>query len=242
MERIFNLLKEVYVWCFPRKEKKIFCIGMHKTGTTSLAKALSILGYKVIDYPSVRLFGSGFLWFRGTQINDYNCFTDATVIPLYKRLDKKFPGSKFILTTRDIDSWLESCSKWPNFNRANVIGKRKVYRERVLGAKTYDKDIFERKYLNHYNDVVRYFKNRENDLLFLDISSKEKWREICEFINVPMPDVPYPYSNDGATKVMIKKIVHDLSLPSDKISEIHQHFINNSDVTQTDIINYLKRT
>ncbi|MGS2725196.1 sulfotransferase family protein [Psychroserpens sp. BH13MA-6] len=240
MKRLFNVLKEIYVWYFPKKEAKVFCIGMHKTGTTSLAKAMSILGYRVVDYPSVRLIGSRFMWFRGTQLDDYNCFTDATVIPLYKRLDKKFPKAKFILTTRDLDSWLESCSKWPNFNRDNVVGKRKIYRERVLGAKTYQREIFQKTYEAHHKDVYEYFKNRPDDLLVLDISSENKWQHICDFLKVSQPNMSYPHSNDGAAKIKIKTIIHELNLPSEKVSEVHQHFIDKTEVTKDDVINYLK--
>lgn len=240
MKRVYNFFKEIYVWYFPKKEKKIFCIGMHKTGTTSLASSLSILGYKVKDYPSVRLFGSRFLWFKGTQLNDFNCFTDATVIPLYKRLDKKFPDSKFILTTRDLNSWLTSCSKWPNFNRDGVVGKRKIYRERVLGAKTYNEDIYKKKFMDYHIDVMKYFEGREDDLLVLDISTENKWKYICEFIDVPIPDVPYPHSNQSASKIMIKEIIREFNLPSEKAAKAHRYFIDKTDLTKNDVINYLK--
>jgi len=240
MIKIYKVFKEITAWYFPKKEDKVFCIGMHKTGTTSLAKALTILGYRVRDYPSVRLLGDRFLWLRGTQINDFNCFTDATIIPLYKRLDKKFPNSKFIITIRPINSWLESCSKWPNFIRPNVTGKRKIYRERVLGAKNYDEVIFKEKYQEHFNDVTSYFKNRQKDLLLLDLYQDNKWEAICEFLKKPKPQEDYPHSNAGTNKRLINKIVTELGL-DDKTKDLaHNKFLNDKKLNEDKIKKFLK--
>lgn len=197
MNKLLNIIREIKTWFFPKQEPKVICIGLHKTGTTSLAKALAILGYRVKDYPTVRTIGHRFLWFTGTQLNDYNAFTDSTVIPLYKSLHKKFKNVKFILTTRELESWLNSCSKWPNFLRPNVVGKRKIYREKVLGSANYDEIIFRDAYKKHLNDIETYFQNRKEDLLVLDVNDGHKWEKLCEFLGEPVPDEPFPYTNKG---------------------------------------------
>ena len=85
---------------------KIFGIGLHRTGTSSLNEALNILGYRSIHtpldiYPDI-----------DTRIIDkYDAFTDNPIPLLYKQLDRLYPGAKFILTTRDLDSWIKSV-KW----------------------------------------------------------------------------------------------------------------------------------
>jgi hypothetical protein len=90
---------------------KIFGIGLNRTGTTSLAKALSMLGYKakhwndtihMIDYID------GHWKIDYGQFDKFDAFVDTPVTRIYKELDKHYLGSKFILTTREMNSWLLS--------------------------------------------------------------------------------------------------------------------------------------
>ena len=91
---------------------KIFGIGLSKTGTTSLARALEILGYKTRDYIGVTKYIAGDLSSVDLQEIDANdAFTDTPIPSFYKQLDEKYPNSKFILTTRNMDDWLRSCKK-----------------------------------------------------------------------------------------------------------------------------------
>lgn len=240
IKKIKNFINEIIIWFFPIKEEKVFCIGLHKTGTTSLAHACEILGYRVKDYPRIRLFGSRFLWFTGTQLNDYNCFTDSTVIPLYKRLDKKFPNSKFIITIRPISSWLRSCSKWPNFNEKNVQKKRKIYRRRILGKETFDEKIYIDSYNKHHLDVKEYFKNRPNDILYLDISEENKWNILCDFLEKPIPEIEYPHSNSLTNKVLIQETIKDLGLEKKYEKLALKKFVNQKELNKQQLISFFK--
>src|ERR671913_366476 len=89
---------------------KIFGLGLSKTGTSSLSEALNIIGINTIHYP-----------FDDATYNDltggnydlqilktYQGIVDIPVAPYYAQLDKTFPGSKFILTVRDMEPWLRS--------------------------------------------------------------------------------------------------------------------------------------
>ena len=89
--------------------KKIFCIGLNKTGTSSLHEAFSILGLKSVH----------FMDDEGNNIKDiiernylakaniikglekYDAFSDWDKFPytvdIVKEFDKQYPGSKFIL-------------------------------------------------------------------------------------------------------------------------------------------------
>ena len=81
------------------KQQKIFGIGLSKTGGTSLAKALIILGYRARRARTMK------------EIRSHDASTDSVVAWRYEILDSRFPDSKFILTVREIESWLESCRK-----------------------------------------------------------------------------------------------------------------------------------
>ena len=75
---------------------KIFGLGLSRTGTTTLAETLKLVGYDVIHYPSHNQLFS----------ENNNGATDIPVIPHYKELDKRFPNSKFVYTIRDKQEWL----------------------------------------------------------------------------------------------------------------------------------------
>jgi Sulfotransferase domain len=102
---------------------KIFGIGLSRTGTLTLAKALTILGLDAQHFPDD----------PGTQeelkagrydlsiLREKQALTDIPVAPFYAQFDALFPDSKFILTTRPTDSWLRSVENhfemWVNQRR-----------------------------------------------------------------------------------------------------------------------------
>jgi hypothetical protein len=104
-------------------ERKIFCIGLNKTGTTSLHDAFKILGLKSAHYKDDKgnnikdviqnnyLEGNNIL----KELEEYDVFSGWDKAPhsidIFKEFDKQYPNSKFILNTRDINSWLDSREK-----------------------------------------------------------------------------------------------------------------------------------
>lgn len=168
-----------------RGKGKILCIGLPKTGTTSLSRALEILGYSSIHYPT-----------KINQIDDYDSASDSLVAVNFKELDKRYPGSRFILTTRDEQEWLDSLKK--HMRRLNVPKKgTPSYQLRVdsIGAATYNEAAHKRARQNHLKAVKKYFKDRPEDLLTLDISQHVGWSSLCQFLQKPIPDQPFPMAN-----------------------------------------------
>lgn len=94
---------------------KVFCIGYGKTGTTTLEKVLSDLGYKMPDQAKQEKLVVEEL-FRGNYeplfalCKEYDAFQDMPFSQgvTYAILDAMFPGSKFILSIRESDAWFES--------------------------------------------------------------------------------------------------------------------------------------
>ncbi len=97
----------------------VFCIGLGRTGTTSLTQALGILGYHAnhlpIDEITQREMYAYFANDLHTMsplhlsiLDEYNALADTPVCCVYQGLDKAYPGSKFILTVREKQGWLAS--------------------------------------------------------------------------------------------------------------------------------------
>ena len=93
---------------------KVFNIGFHKTGTSSMGRALQKLGYRVCG--AVGLDEEGLNDERVERIAqaylpDFDAFQDNPWAVLYPRLDGWCPGSKFILTVRSVESWIASATR-----------------------------------------------------------------------------------------------------------------------------------
>ena len=92
--------------------KKVFGIGLSKTGTTSLYSALHILGLRAGTYRHMRELGLN-EWFGGDFRKDYlvnfDAVTDLPIASFFPQLYYRYPSSKFILTVRNKASWLKSC-------------------------------------------------------------------------------------------------------------------------------------
>jgi Sulfotransferase domain/UDP-glucoronosyl and UDP-glucosyl transferase len=86
--------------------RKVFGIGLSRTGTSSLTQALNILGYKAIHFPHdnvtraelYRFFASGSGRLSLSLLQEADAITDTPACCVYKALDQGYPGSKFILT------------------------------------------------------------------------------------------------------------------------------------------------
>lgn len=168
---------------------KIFGIGLSRTGTTTLNHVLNQWGFNTIHYPTDRE-----LW------DPQNSgATDIPVIPVYKELDKKFPGSRFIYTTRDLEDWLDSIV--PYFERKRNWGISKKgssqlkIRERVYGTGFPDRSQAQKAWERHREDVMSYFKDRD-DLLILDIIGKDSPKKLAKFLSVKTDLAEFPHKNE----------------------------------------------
>ncbi len=161
-------------------------VGLGRTGTTSLCAALRLLGYLRVEhnprFETLRLLEGG---------------ADIGVYMNYKYLDYKFPGSKFVLTTRDLDSWLESKAAiaplYPVRSRDEDVAI--LRRMTVYETVGFDQDKMTAAYHRHHADVRRYFGDRPRDLLELDILGGEGWERLCPFLGLPVPVAAFPRMN-----------------------------------------------
>lgn len=176
---------------------KIFGIGLSKTGTTSLAGALEMLGYHTRDYPGLTSYEPGDLASIDAQVLDqHEALTDTPIPSFYRELDQRYPGAKFVLTVRDMDAWLLSCKK--QFT-AKLAEKQNDAHNRLFidlyGTAVFDEAPFRRGYQRFVDGVLDYFAQRPSDLLVLDVAAGQGWNELCPFLGKPVPELPFPKSN-----------------------------------------------
>ena len=176
----------------------IFGIGLSKTGTTSLFAALDMLGYRAATYRHFRSLGLDG-WLRGDfdvdYLAGYDAATDLPLATYYPQLDALYPGSLFILTVREVESWLESARRHFTNEPASAFGRD--VRLAAYGITGFDESRFRLVYERHLRDVNEYFRERRDSLLTLDIVGGEGWDELCPFLGRKIPQVTFPHAMPG---------------------------------------------
>jgi len=191
---------------------KVFGIGFHKTGTTTLEKCLVALGFR----PQAAWANSHFLiprWAAGEYgiilqyAQQFKSFSDSpwNHSDFYKTLDQHFSNSKFILTERDPASWFRSLRHWatpPGQKQSSIksLPHGPEFHKLIFGMTENCFDDFEDHYRHIYEQrnfaIKNYFKDRPDDLLILDWT-KHGWEELCNFLNKEVPECPLPHENKG---------------------------------------------
>jgi hypothetical protein len=180
------------------RRPRVFGIGLIKTGTSSLRAALELLGYKSLHggpLETMTLVQQAID--RGEPLLSYidpefDAFADLFGATHYFYLaDAQYPGSKFILTVRDLDEWLES-------RRRHVLRNQemKAAGEYAGDLLDVDLDAWATEYRRHESVVRAYFADRPADLLVFSVTGGEGWEPLCEFLGRPIPEAPFPWANE----------------------------------------------
>lgn len=178
---------------------KIFGIGLNKTGTSTLGRCCEILGYRATGYSrkllaDVRLRNN---YSRVLQTaKQYDAFEDWPWPLVYEAMDRALPGSKFILTLRkNPEVWLNSLKS--HSMRTGPFGqcRRLAYGHKYPHGKEREHIAI---YNGHRERVREYFQGRAGDMIELCWESGDGWPELCRFLGVAVPDVPFPHVNQGA--------------------------------------------
>lgn len=181
--------------------QKVFGIGISRTGTTSLTEALRILGYRAVHCPlSIVKFNGHGLQLSTGVVERYDAFTDSPVARMYRELDSAYPGSKFVLTTRPIESWLASVRRMrPSFVLLEALPKvRQLAREMCGTTSFFDESALRNAFEKHSRGVREYFGQRlGRDFLVLDVAAADAWEKLSEFLGHDRPPLPFPHCNRG---------------------------------------------
>lgn len=178
-------------------KRKVFGIGFHKTGTTTLKVALEMLGYRVtgangVDDPDI---AANLHAMVDALAEQFDAFQDNPWPLVYARMDERRPGSKFILTVRDADKWI--ASNVEHFGTEVTPMRRLIY---GAGCPKGNEALYVERMTRHNLDVQAYFENRPNDLLVIDFERDARWEPLCRFLEEPVPATPFPHANKGSAR------------------------------------------
>jgi hypothetical protein len=148
----------------------------------------------------------------------FDGFQSTSDFPGYLHLEpllEKYPDAKVVLTNRDPEEWYESASRTvyaftpQTFSQKLRRLPKKMKSKRFRGiAKTLRlvevylwKGHYEGKFLDKQRTIDTYLATNEKtrslvpkDQL-LEYQIGDGWEPLCEFLNVPVPDQPFPHRN-----------------------------------------------
>lgn len=173
----------------------IFNIGLNKSGTTSLTHALEILGISSLHYTYKSTPLENIIYknkkknknlFKGLD-HMYQAFSDFAGERCYQELYQQYPNSKFILTTRPFNDWFESYISMVRIVMPYRLKTKKLKRI------TYENAHY--RYFNTTQEIREFFKDKPGQFIELKICEGDGWKELCNFLSMPIPDVDFPWSN-----------------------------------------------
>lgn len=232
---LLSLLKTIYPIREPNLKRdrplEVLCLGLSRSATESLSKALVHLGYddcyhglqivshRVSDSPQ---------WYRlanakitrtttllcaeefDSVLGHCMAVTDAPCCCFGEELVRCYPSAKVILNRRrDVEAWEESVkatlfgiySSWWRFARAFFLTDLFwlwLWTCGVMGPMMMTElernpnrmgEIYEK----HYDDLKKVCRVQGRE--YLEWSVEDGWEPLCQFLDKPVPDDPFPAGN-----------------------------------------------
>ena len=194
----------------PDTKVRIFGVGLPRTGTTSVAMAMLELGLKTCH-----------ACFDDALFDRGDAFFDTPVYVDYQRLDRRYPGARFILTWREPHAWYASFVRSlggyyqrlrtaVNLAPDNLVDRR-CYLQ-AFGSGDLSESTLVARYHEHQRRIMAYFGDRPSDLLVLDLAAQcDPWEPLCRFLGLPRPSSLFPRLNTGAVDYW-KQVIHEHKL------------------------------
>lgn len=173
---------------------KIFGVGLAKTGTLSLSKALGILGYRSVhDYRFAQeltdnLVNNNISHFK-FLVRDIDCVIDIPDPITFTKYITWNTSTKLIQTTRPIEEWVNS-------SLLHVLYSRLTGKSPWIHIDTRDWIAY-RHHLDQW--ITRVKDTYPSQVLVFDI--REGWEPLCRFLDKPIPSTPFPHENKSIDRL-----------------------------------------
>jgi hypothetical protein len=151
--------------------------------------------------------------FKDDERESYTATCDFPCATYWAEQLNQYPQAKVILTKRDPEKWYKSCldtifrlipcsphcdplvycwTSWlgvPSSDYGEFLGS-------VIARDTFHHDWSKKNVIQCYNDHNKRVQQEcpQEQLLVFDVA--EGWKPLCEFLDKPIPNVPFPHAND----------------------------------------------
>gem|GEM_PF-5565419 len=145
---------------------------------------------------------------------------DSPIPLIYREIDEKFPNAKYILTTREEDSWLTSM-KWM-LTHGKVIWNYSVelqkYHEELYHCFSYKEEILRKRWREYHAEIEEFFKDRPDDIHTINISEGFDTKALCDWLGKEHIDAPEPKVNARRDAPFSKRVKYSIK---EKLGLLH---------------------
>ena len=225
--RLLETKQEIVRFLLPKEakvnsKKNVFCLGLNKSGTSSLTEVLQEMGYKFPPYvlgeqfitPNV-LHDDYNLVYSIIKNPRYNGYQDLpfSLPNTYEKIYKKYPNDIYILPIRDTTNWVKSVLKFYSFSLSKVIDEN-----HIDSTSTYNMSNVKTQSLNNF--ILPMFKSWGIDL------TKDLNNQLYNFYEKYNKNVIDYFTKKGNNNFLVVKI--------DKEGELKKlnKFFGNSDISK----------
>jgi hypothetical protein len=175
--------------------RKVFGLGLNKTGTKTLGRCLQALGYRHQSYSTAALdlYVSGRTAELVAATERFDSCEDWPWPLLWRELFARWGDSaRYVLTRRrSPEVWVESL-------KAHATRTHPTHAMRPVIYGHYYPHGYEAEHMAAYerhNALVRAFFAREAPHALLEVCWEEtpSWAPLCGFLGAPVPDLPFPH-------------------------------------------------
>ena len=180
-----------------RLTKPVFGLGRPGTGLTSLAMALSMLGYRCCSDINELPKEEHEKLFRGKRNRGFDAYVNiGSLDDRYLELASLYPDARIIITVGDDEGVLEA---WRGQLEAGLkVGPSKAEAPESVSA---------------ISELIREARQLSQRFLLLPWGEKNKWRTLCDFLACNPPISAYPTLADRPRRRLsiqnLKKKFHD---------------------------------
>jgi len=180
------------------KPHKVFGIGLNKTGTSSLKRALVALGYNHCDVRgqmTYKYFNRNFGQIFKT-VDQFDSFEDWPWPLMYRQVfDRYGTNARYILTRRASgEKWVESLKAHALVTSPDNNPRKRIFGfDYPHGAEAQHIAYYD----SHLTEVRRFFADQNASHVLCEVCWEEGdgWQQVCDFLNEPLPDAPFPHAN-----------------------------------------------
>lgn len=220
---------------------KVLVVGAPRTGTQSMATALSRLGLRPLHTGielSSRLPWCNYLFGNGTfeeamsTMAGYDSAMDEPFHLIFEEVMRRFPDCKFVLPATDPDKWYASCLEFAASHQQPthpLLGDSRCHNLHYFGCDFSVAQSPELKarcmagYLAHVENV-RNLVPAERLLVF---NMSDGYRPLANFLGKPTPDEPFPYADHFKTNRSVQ-LLENRSVTADNSSNTVQDNSSNT--------------
>jgi hypothetical protein len=206
---------------------KVVGAGFGRTGTLSLKTALETLGFgpcyhmaEVFPRPDhIRMwhrlaFENQMDW--DALFDGFQAAVDWPAARWWREIAAHFLDAKVLLSVRDPEAWYKSMidtiyqpmkSPAPDGVPELFRLQNEMVRKAILGE-TFDNRFEDRAHaIDIFNRHTQEVRDAIDPARLLMFDVREGWAPLCRFLDVPIPDEPFPRLNDTAsTQAMIRML------------------------------------